>query len=177
MFQWSFFHSRVDGNGSINNLKNISQNGKDFGKFFKFSSKRIGRRQTGWWGLHYTIYLGISSRFQDAIKWLFATSRTFAAEWSISLEFELKFVISIAKWMKNIYLQTFLRLFAELLQTPGLISGLDVAAPSVDGSNSTMPFIFPFPTKNFKFKTKTKWRKYIKISFTTKLIELNSIVV
>ena len=58
--------------------------------------------------------------------------------------------------MKNIHLQTFFRLFAELPQTPGLISRLDVAAPSVDGSNSTMPFIFPFATKKFKFKTKTK---------------------
>ena len=63
--------------------------------------------------------------------------------------------------MKNIYLQTFLRLFAELPQTPGLISRLDVAAPSVDGSNSTMPFIFPFPTKTFKLKTKTKF-EYIR---------------
>ena len=57
---------------------------------------------------------------------------------------------------KNIDLQTFLRIFAELPQTLGLISGLDVAAPPVDGSNSTMPFIFPFATKTFKFKTKTK---------------------
>ena len=61
------------------------------------------------------------------------------------MEYELE--LSFSK-KESLYLQTFLRIFAELPQIPGVISGLDVAASFNDGSNSTIPFIFPFPKTN-----------------------------
>ena len=72
-------------------------------------------------------------------------------------EMEYELALSFSK-KETLYLQTFLRLFAESPQIPGVISFLDSAAPFDDGSNSSMPVMSFSVPKNqyFKFKTKSK---------------------
>ena len=81
------------------------------------------------------------------------------------MEYEL--ALSFSK-KETLYLQTFLRLIAELPQIPGVISGLEVAAPYDDGSNSSMPLMFPVPKNSILSSKQNHNFNILVIIFTTK---------